>query len=148
MLNKTVFSQTDSIKYPLWGIDNQGTEVVTITKTQQQNLNTKLIQLGQCKNRELIKIDYIKALELQVSDYKSTIDLHDSTSYDCSIMLKNRADKIEQLQYQLDLKDQLQAQTENNYKATRRKLLGWKIGTFTTIGVVVVAIPITLAILL
>lgn len=148
MLNKTVSSQTDSIKYPLWGTDNQGTEVVTITKTQQKNLNSKLIQLGQCQNRELIKIDYIKALELQISDYKSTLELYDSTSNDCSIMLKNRADKIAQLQYQLDLKDQLQTQTENNYKATKRKLLGWKIGTFTTIGVVVVAIPVTLAILL
>lgn len=148
MLNMTVYSQKDSTKYPLWGIDPQGTEVVTITKRQQQNLNNKLIQLGQCQNREQIKVDYIKALELQLSDYKSALELYDSTSYDCSIMLENRQDKIEQLNYQLDLKDQLQTQTENNYKATKRKLLGWKIGTFTTIGIVVVAIPVTLAILL
>lgn len=146
--SETVFSQKDSTKYPLWGIDQQGTQVVTITKGQQQNLNNKLIQLGQCQNRELIKIDYIKALELQLSDYKDAIDLYDSTSYDCSIMLDNREEKINQLNYQLDLKDDLQRQTEINHKATKRKLLGWKIGTFTTIGVVVIAIPVTLAILL
>lgn len=148
MLNGTVYSQKDSTKYPIWGTDQQGIEVVTITKQQQKNLNNKLIQLGQCNNRELIKIDYIKALELQLSDYKKLELKNDSTSYDCSIMLENRTAKIKELDFQLGLKDELQRQTENNYKATKRKLLGWKIGTFTTIGVVVVAIPVTLAILL
>mgnify|MGYP003633804111 CR=1 FL=1 len=138
----------DSTNYPQWGIDPQGVYVVTITKNQQQNINNKLIQLGQCRNREVIKIDYIKALELQLSDYKSTLTLYDSTSYDCSIMLDNRASKIQELNLQLGLKNDLQRQTENNYKAAKRKLIGWKIGTFTTIGVVVIAIPVTLAILL
>jgi hypothetical protein len=63
-------------------------------------------------------------------------------------MLDNREQKIKQLNIQLGLKDDLIQQSDLKYKATKRKLIGWKVGTYTTIGVVLVAIPVTLAILL
>ena len=128
----TVYSQNlsmDSISYPRWGTDLQGNQIVTITKNQQQSLNQKLIQLSQCNNRELIKIDYIKALELQLADYELLESKYDSAKTDCSILLDNREQKISQLNIQLGLKDDLIQQSENKYKATKRKLLGWKIGT-------------------
>lgn len=146
----TAYSQNslkDSINYPVKGIDPNGVEVVTITKEQQKQINTSLLYLRQCQNREQIKSDYISVLELQLEDYKKTVEVQDSSYNKVTLMLENRQKNIYELQHQLALKEELVRQTKEQEKASRRKLLGWKIGTFATIGVTLVAIPVTIYIL-
>lgn len=146
-----VFSQPllkDSIKYPVTGIDKNGVQVVTITKKQQHKINRNLLALKKYKGTSIKLATYTELLLSQIADYEKVIDKVDTTDSKVTLMLENRQAKILELEGQIKLHVDNTALTEQKYKVVKRRLIGWKVGTFVTIGVVVVAaIPITILIL-
>lgn len=143
----TAYSQTslgDTIEYPLFGFDKKGLEIVTITKDHQNKISLALLQLKQCEYREDNKVIYIRALEDQIKDYEALTDKQDQYHQQVSIMLQNREQKILGYEDQLKLKDDLQKQAIINHQITMKKLKGWKIGSLTVGGIIIVAIPITI----
>lgn len=141
------YCQTDTITYPHYYKDSKGNKLVVITEQHQEFITYNLLEFDKCKVVKEKQFEYIGVLEAQINDFESMSIEKDSLNNQCSIMLQNREDKIKNLEEQ----KRLQEGIVNNYKLiekkNKKKLLGWKIGTFTVIGVFAIALPTTIAIL-
>ena len=150
LLTLTAYSQEqskDSIEYPLTGHDIYGTQIVTITRKQQEKVTEAFLELSKCKNIVISQDGYIWELEQQLTDFQIVIQQQDSLNKINSLVIKQKETVIDALETKVDLHlDQIHHLEQDN-KKRKNKLLAWKIGTFTTIGVTLVAIPVTIAVL-
>jgi len=91
---------------------------------------------------------YISELEYQILDYEDLESYYEKQHEKSVVIIENRNEVIKALNSQLYLKDELIKENERILKRSNRRVIGWKVGTFVTIGVVVVAIPVTVGLLL
>lgn len=134
----------DSINYPLYGIDAEGTQIVTIKRTQQLHLTTKLLELKKCtiikdKQKKLISL-----LEEQSKKYEALKIQFGKIKENNSLMIEKKNKYIANLENKLKAQKAISSsfEQEKNYiaKRERRKVIGWKIGTFVLAGVSVAAL--------
>lgn len=148
MVNLIPFLQanyaTDSLIYPLYGIDAEGTRIVTIKRSQQFYLTNQVLELKKCtmikdKQKELISL-----LEDQAQDCESLSVTIDTIKEKNSIMLEKKNKYILNLEKKLDaqkaISSSLEQEKNNIAKREKRKVLGWKVGTFVLVGVSVAAL--------
>lgn len=134
----------DSLIYPLYGIDAEGTRIVTIKRSQQFYLTNQVLELKKCtmikdKQKELISL-----LEDQAQDCEALSITIDTIKEKNSIMLEKKNKYILNLEKKLEaqkaISSSLEQEKNNIAKREKRKVLGWKVGTFVLVGVSVAAL--------
>jgi hypothetical protein len=140
-------SRIDSISYPSYSIDTEGTKIVTITKSQQIYLTKSILELEKCQDLNLnYKAANILLLE-ESATCKALVTAHELQDEASSIIIDAQKEQITNLKQQIQLNNKIYIALEQSQKKKKRKLLGWKIGTFTVIGIFAIALPTTIAIM-
>ena len=147
----TAFSKAsyqDSIIYPVFSIDAFGTKTVTISINQEKVINIKLIKLERCESIAQQQQELIHLMQIQIDVLEHAGEKCDSTLSKQSSIIENQESIISEKDIQLNLKNELISNYDKQIKQSKKRVLGWKIGTFVTIGVFVVAVPTIIGILL
>lgn len=148
IINLIPYSQAscaiDSINYPLYGIDTEGTRIVTIKRTQQFYLTNQVLELKKCtiikdKQRKLISL-----LQEQSEDCEALKVQFGTIKENNSLMIEKKDKYISNLEQQLEsqkgISSSLYKENKTIAKREKRKVIGWKIGTFVLVGVSVAAL--------
>ena len=146
--SQSLLSSNDSISYPIFSVDGDGTKVVTITHDQMIYVTEQMTAYKALQDYVSSQDKYIAELEYQIQDYEDLEKFYEKQHEQSLIIIENRNLVIRGLNSQLTLNDELIKENERILKQSNRRLVGWKVGTFVTIGVVVVAIPVTVGLLL
>jgi len=106
IINLIPYSQAscaiDSINYPLYGIDTEGTRIVTIKRTQQFYLTNQVLELKKCtiikdKQRKLISL-----LKEQSEDCEALKVQFGTIKENNSLMIEKKDKYITNLEQQLE----------------------------------------------
>lgn len=142
------FSVTDSIEYPIYGIDAEGTRIVTISRGEQLYLTKSVIELEKCSKDNSNLDTLVSLLSSQIKDCKAVVDNQDNKdSIQTSIIILNKDKRIDNLYRQIDEHKGISLALTIEKARYKKKILGWKIGTFTVLGVFAIALPTTIALL-
>ena len=148
LANLTPFLQAsckiDSLVYPSYGIDAEGTRIVTIKRSQQFYLTNQVIELKKCTRIKDQQKKLISLLQDQNKDCELLNTSIDTIKEKNSIILQKKNKYILNLEKQLDAQKQISNSLykENDIitKREKRKVIGWKIGTFVLVGVSIAAL--------
>lgn len=144
-------SMVDSTVYPIFTLVGDSTTLITITKEQQENAarnyEKKRLLLEQCDSTRKLQKLLILELESKLDLYKEMEIKSDSIQSSSSIIIQSKDKEIQNLEAQLKYQKDITEITARERKKNKRQLLGWKIGTFTVIGIFAIALPTTIAIM-
>lgn len=138
------FCKVDSLVYPQYSIDTEGSKIVIISESQEKYFTGLYLQSKKDSTILNLKQQYIDQLEHELSLSKA-VDKNKSeliAKQESIISLnKNEINLLkDQASTNREIIGNLETQVEQRNKVMKRKILGWKIATGVTIGVSVVAI--------
>ena len=110
-----------------------------------------MLEGEKCKIVKEKQFEYIGILEKQIKDCDDIQTHRDTFSNARSLVIQKQESKLENMYRQLDAQKgislSLQVERNNLIRRQKKKLLSWKVGTFTVIGIFAIALPTTIAIL-
>ena len=148
MINLIPFLQAycviDSLIYPLYGIDTEGMQIVTIKKSQQFYLTNKVLELKKCTIIKDQQKQLISVMKENAKDCQHLADEIDRVKEKNSIILKKKNKYILNLEKQIEVQKAISSSLEQEKniiaKRNKRKVIGWKVGTFLLAGISVTAL--------
>ena len=143
-LSLPAFCKVDSLVYPQYSIDTEGSKIVIISESQEKYFTGLYLQSKKDSTILSLKQQYIDQLEHQLKLSKA-VDKNKSeliTKQESIISLNREEIRLlrDQASNNKKVIASLDNQVEQRNKVMKRKILGWKIATGVTIGVSVAVI--------
>jgi hypothetical protein len=143
-LSLQAFCKVDSLVYPQYSIDTEGSKIVIISESQEKYFTGLYLQSKKDSTILSLKQQYIDQLEHQLSLSKA-VDKNKSeliTKQESIISLNREEIRLlrDQASNNKKVIASLDNQVEQRNKVMKRRILGWKIATGVTIGVSVAVI--------
>ena len=138
------FCKVDSLVYPQYSIDTEGSKIVIISESQEKYFTGLYLQSKKDSTILSLKQQYIDQLEHQLKLSKA-VDKNKSeliTKQESIISLNREEIRLlrDQASNNKKVIASLDNQVEQRNKVMKRRILGWKIATGVTIGVSVAVI--------
>ena len=148
MINLIPFLQAycviDSLTYPLYGIDTEGMQIVTIKRSQQFYLTNKVLELEKCTIIKEQQKKLISVMKENAKDCQHLAAEIDTVKEKNSIILKKKDKYILNLEKQLEVQKVISSSLEQEKniiaKRNKRKVIGWKVGTFVLASISVASL--------
>ena len=143
-LSLPAFCKVDSLIYPQYSIDTEGSKIVIISESQEKYFTGLYLQSKKDSTILNLKQQYIDQLEHQLKLSKA-VDKNKSeliTKQESIISLNREEIRLlrDQASNNKKVIASLDNQVEQRNKVMKRRILGWKIATGVTIGVSVAVI--------
>ena len=144
ILSLQAFCKVDSLVYPQYSIDTEGSKIVIISESQERFFTGLYLQSKKDSTILSLKQQYIDQLEHELSLSKA-VDKNKSeliTKQESLITLNKEEIRLlrDQASTNRDVIGKLETQVEQRNKVMKRKIIGWKVATGVTIGLSVAVI--------